>query len=143
VKIKHEIGQIDDLLESFGPLLAITRTRDPDLVERSALATVLHSFYNGIENIFSIVAKQVDGRLPDGSKWHRDLLIQMSEQNNTRQAIIDSEQYNVLLQYLSFRHYFRHSYSYRLDWTQMRSLVIEIEVTWRGVKDSIQAQIAV
>ena len=51
-KIRHEIDQIDGLIESFQPLLEIARTKEPDLVELSALATVLHSFYNGIENIF-------------------------------------------------------------------------------------------
>ena len=128
-KIRHEIDQIGGLIESFQPLLAITRTKEPDLVELSALATVLHSFYNGIENIFSIIAKQVDRSFPDGTKWHRDLLIQMSKNADTRKAVINADQYQTLLEYLSFRHFFRHSYSYHLDWPQMKSLVNEFART--------------
>ena len=141
-KIRHEIDQIDGLIESFQPLLEITRTKEPDLVELSALATVLHSFYNGIENIFSIIAKQVDRRFPDGMKWHRDLLIQMSESIGNRKAVIGADQYQTLLEYLSFRHFFRHSYSYHLDWPQMKSLVNEIDATWDGMKVAIRACIA-
>lgn len=138
-KIRHEIDQIDGLIESFQPLLGITRTKEPDLVELSALATVLHSFYNGVENIFSIIAKQVDRRFPDGTKWHRDLLIQMTEDSDYRKAVIDADQYQTLLEYLSFRHFFRHSYSYLLDWPQMKSLVNEIDAVWGRMKESIQA----
>ena len=138
-KIRHEIDQIDRLIESFQPLLESTRTKDPDLVEISALAMVLHSFYGGIENIFSIIAKHVDHRSPDGTKWHRDLLVQMRKYTGNRKALIDVDQYRTLLEYLSFRHFFRHSYSYHLDWLQMKALIREMEVTWQGVKESIRS----
>ena len=56
-----------------------------------------------------------------------------------RKALIDPDQYRTLLEYLSFRHFFRHSYSYHLDWLQMKALIREMEVTWQGVKESIRS----
>ena len=70
-KLQHEIRQIDQLMESFKPLLDVVTVREPDLIELSALATVLHSFYGGIENIFTTIGKNVDSRVPTGTKWHK------------------------------------------------------------------------
>jgi len=133
-KLQHEIQQIDQLLESFRPLLNLTSAREPDIVELSALATVLHSFYGGIENIFTTIGKKIDDRVPTGTKWHKDLLTQMSRSTDSRNAIISEQQYASLIGYLSFRHFFRNSYAYQLDWGQMHPLVESIAETWEELK---------
>jgi hypothetical protein len=137
-KILHEIQQIDQLLESFQPLLDVTRVREPDLVELSALATVLHSFYGGIENIFTMIGKHLDDQMPIGTKWHKNLLAQMSKPTDSRNAIVSDYQHNVLIGYLSFRHFFRNSYTYQLDWDQLHSLVEGISETWNELKTSLK-----
>lgn len=136
-KLQHEIQQIDQLMESFKPLFDVATAREPDLIELSALATVLHSFYGGIENIFTMIAKNVDSRVPTGTKWHKDLLVQMSRSTEDRSAIVSDEQYAVLIDYLSFRHFFRNSYAYQLDWDQMHPLVESIAETWKELKTSL------
>lgn len=124
-------------MESFKPLFDVATAREPDLIELSALATVLHSFYGGIENIFTMIAKNVDSRVPTGTKWHKDLLVQMSRSTEDRSAIVSDEQYAVLIDYLSFRHFFRNSYAYQLDWDQMHPLVESIAETWKELKTSL------
>jgi hypothetical protein len=57
VKIRFEIKQIDNLLKNAAPLISILKLRNPDFVELSAAGSVLHSFYNGIENIFIMILK--------------------------------------------------------------------------------------
>ena len=42
-KLRYEIQQIEQLLDSFQPLLDVVKIREPDIIELSALATVLHS----------------------------------------------------------------------------------------------------
>lgn len=37
----------------------------------------------------------------------------------------------------SFRHFFRNSYAYQLDWNQMQPLVTSIHETWNGLKSSL------
>jgi len=136
-KIRHEVAQIDELISSFSPLLMIALSRTPDLTETTALATVLHSFYNGIENIFTIVAKEIDQHQPSGTNWHRDLIDQMAKDNKARSAIISSSGREVLVEYLSFRHFFRHSYSFHLEWEQMKSLVMNLGSNWNTIKTEL------
>jgi hypothetical protein len=51
--------------------------QDRDVYLDSA-ALNIHGFYSGLERIFEIIAREVDGALPTGQVWHRDLLFQMS-----------------------------------------------------------------
>lgn len=136
-KLQHEIQQIDRLLDSFAPLLNVVKAREPDIVELSALATVLHSFYGGIENIFATIGKHLDARVPTGTKWHKDLLIQMSTPTESRPAIVSEGLQTELTGFLSFRHFFRNSYAYQLDWAQLHPLVQSISQTWTELKRSL------
>jgi hypothetical protein len=44
------------LFAEHRPLLHLVRTQPPDIIERSALAAMFHSFYTGIENLFKRIA---------------------------------------------------------------------------------------
>ena len=65
-QVQFGIGQIDQLLETYTDLLEQARKSTPDLVEVTALGSVLHSFYNGLENIFLSIAKGLDAQVPTG-----------------------------------------------------------------------------
>lgn len=142
-KVQHEIQQIDHMLESFQPLLDVVKVRDPDLIELSALATVLHSFYGGIENIFSTIGKGIDDRVPTGTKWHKDLLVQMARPTDNRSAIVSDHQFRILIRYLSFRHFFRNSYAFQLDWNQVQPLIESISEIWNQLKTSLNSLVDV
>ena len=55
--LTFEIEQIDQLLEKYTGLLENTEKGKPSLIEVAALGSVLHSFYNGLENIFTTIAR--------------------------------------------------------------------------------------
>jgi len=55
--ILDSIADINDLLTSYEVLFARLKESDPDKIELAALGTILHSFYNGIEGIFSACLK--------------------------------------------------------------------------------------
>ena len=135
-KIIFEISEIDKLLNDVEPLLLLCKQRNPDLIETMASAAVLHSFYNGLENIFVHIAKDFDNSVPGGNKWHKKLLEQMITGIN-RKPVLSEENYQKLNEYLIFRHFFRHAYSYRLDWDEMRELVLNIKTVWAKVKAEI------
>ena len=73
-KILFEISQIDKLLCNCTPLFELCKIKKPDYIELSACAMILHSFYNGIENILALIFKHYDGKLPQSNKWHSELL---------------------------------------------------------------------
>ncbi len=136
-QIKFEIKQIDELFESYSVLFSHIHKRTPNLVEITAAASVLHSFYNGLENIFLTIAKGLDESVPLGEKWHRELLMQMADTNPKRGPVLNQETVQELAKYLAFRHYFRHSYSFFLDWKEMKVLVEPLEDEWKRIKDEV------
>ena len=124
-------------MDSYSNLLEKSRNSGPDLVELTALASVLHSFYNGVENILLTIAKRIDNNLPEGKHWHRDLLIQMSIGTSNRDRVISGEGKLLLAEYMAFRHLYRHSYSFFLSWDEMDKLVNDLQTVWGAVKSDL------
>jgi hypothetical protein len=91
-QVGFEIGQIDQLFKSYADLLERVQKNMPDLVEVTAVASVLHSFYNGLENIFLSIAKGIDADVPAGSQWHRHLLTRMAESTARKRNINEQTQ---------------------------------------------------
>lgn len=82
-----------------------------------ALAAVaLHGWYTGVETIFERIARELDGDVPRGDRWHRELLAQMAaEIPGTRPPVIDAVLVVDLAALLAFRHFFRHAYAVTLE----------------------------
>ena len=63
-QIKFKINDIDKLFSEYDLIFKKIETQAPDLFDMNILGSVLHSFYNGLENIFEIIAKNIDGNVP-------------------------------------------------------------------------------
>ena len=124
-KIEFELEEIGSLFELYKNELFDLKPK-PNLMELTAFAGVLHSFYNGIEKILLVIAKNLDKKVPDDSEWHKTLLLQMTTGSESRGAVLSGEMKDILLDYLAFRHFFRHTYSFRLEWEEMEDLVIAL-----------------
>jgi hypothetical protein len=103
---------------------------------------MLHSFYTGIENILKRIAVALDGGLPKGENWHRDLLASMAKPGAHRPAALSPAARLALRQYLGFRHVFRQGYGFDLQWEKMSGLVGQCEATWRLVQAELAAFLA-
>ena len=133
-QIKFKIKDIDKLFSEYELIFIKIKSEDPDLFDMTILGSVMHSFYNGLENIFEIIAKNIDGNVPSGNKSHQELLHQMASENSKRAEILDEELYFKLREYATFRHFYRHAYSFQLDWKKMKNLVENINTVWDQVK---------
>jgi hypothetical protein len=136
-QISTELQQLDLLLLTYRDLLRKVMDSDPDLIERAALAALLHSFYNGVENILRRIALESDGPQLRGESWHAELLDAMSSQVAGRSSVIPRPLRERLQEYLEFRHFFRSSYSFQLQWDKMRPLVLGLEQTVADLKNSL------
>lgn len=88
--------------------------------DRSAVGYYLHSFYNGCENIFRAIARFFENDLGHQT-WHSDMLKRMKlEISGYRPPVIDEELFCLLDDFRGFRHRFRHSYTFELDWERER-----------------------
>ena len=137
IKVVFEISQIDKLLSESQPLQDLCKLKEPDFIELSAAAMVLHSFYNGIENIVLMILKNYKEKLPNGYNWHIELLEKTSIQCGERKIIFNSELKCQLEEYRKFRHLVRHIYNYKLNWTMMEGIMNNINTIWGKIKENL------
>ena len=94
--------------------------------DKAAVGFYLQNFYNGCENIFRTIARFFENDLQADS-WHRDLLKRMVlEISGFRPRVIDDELRATLDDFRSFRHRFRHCYSFELDWDRERLVAAKL-----------------
>jgi hypothetical protein len=136
-RIQRDVALIDQLLDAYADLLVLVEKQEPDLVQVTALASVLHSFYNGLESVFVTIAREVDGTVPINDRWHRDLLEQMGEANEFRDAVLPSSLLIQIQDYLAFRHFYRHAYSFFLRWEELRELILPLTAVWGQIKSAL------
>ena len=137
-KIEHEISRIEKLLTDAKPLLDLCKLREPDFVEITATAQILHSFYNGVESVVLLFLKSISEKVPNDTKWHKTLFEIIFCQNSKNTAIIRYDIKEQLEKYMYFRHFIRHSYSSELKWSEMEILVKNLEEIWKIVKDDFE-----
>ena len=133
-QVAIERANIDQLFTAYQALISKSSQAEPDFIELSALATMLHSFYTGIENIFKRVSLGIDGSIPAGQASHSELLAIMTQPTENRPLVVSVDLRTRLSAYLSYRHVFRHAYSFQLEWDKMRDLVLQSEETWQQLQ---------
>ncbi|MCR4790824.1 MAG: hypothetical protein K5839_07075, partial [Treponemataceae bacterium] len=111
---------------------------EPDFVELNAIGSILHSYYNGLESIFCLIYKSLENKSLAGNMWHTDLFTYTFSATDTHKQILSDDLKNDLKEYLGFRHVFRHSYGYELDWTRLYPLFAKLSSNWQVVKKQIQ-----
>ena len=72
-KIEHEISRIEKLINDAKPLLDLCKSKEPDFVEITATAQILHSFYNGVESVVILFLKSISEKIPNDIRWHKTL----------------------------------------------------------------------
>ena len=136
-KILFEIEQIDENIKLSSPLCDLCKNNDPDFVEKCGISMILHSFYNGIENIMSLIIKNMDSSFPSGIKWHKELLAKAFEKTENRTEIFRDELKIPLNEYLKFRHFVRHAYGFQLKWEDMKPILFNMNIMWEKAKIDI------
>ena len=122
--------------------LAVRRSekskKDADYL--GSVAFDCHSFYQGIERIFTMVARNIDGAVPSGQNWHKDLLDQMArELPGCRPAVISPGTHESLQAFRRFRHLARNIYAFELDPVKIHGLAQSIQETCDDVCSELLA----
>jgi hypothetical protein len=130
----------DELLrvtEQLAPLVSKGSTADLDIIETSAVAAMLHSFYTLIEKILESIAREIDHAIPGAGAWHRDLLEQMAQPTAFRRAAISEDLAQKLKEYLAFRHLFRGASIALMRWNKMQPLANRAGETFRQFDEEL------
>jgi hypothetical protein len=94
--------------------------KEPDIYQRVVIGFYLHNFYSACENIFLNIAKTFENSI-EPETWHKSILKRMKlELEGIRPSVITDSLYKILDDFRSFRHVFRHVYSFELDWEKER-----------------------
>lgn len=134
-KIEIELEYIDQIFKEMP-----SHDRLPTLsnLELAGVATFLHNFYNGIENIIKqiLLAKQIS--IPEGEAWHKKLLnLAVSSE------IISENTKKDLGEYLAFRHFFSHAYALELYPQRMEPLVENALTVYQTFKSEINIYLSI
>lgn len=117
-EIEHELERLEQLRNELA-----TAPRGDDTFTLRARRSMLHDFYSGIERVFVRIAEELNGGVPQGEQWHRQIVTDMSlEIRGVRPAVIDTALAEALADYLRFRHVFRNVYGSLLQAERMRPL---------------------
>jgi len=115
-------------------LFSIVKTAKSEYstAELAAIATFIHNCYNGIENILKRILSFNQIEMKETPTWHKDLL-----KTSLDIGIVTNDLYSTLSDYLSFRHFFVHAYSFTLRWDELKPLVQDLEKTLKTFRSAI------
>jgi len=132
-RIKNEIIEIEETIKRAQKAWKLIKEEDSLYIDSVALN--LHNFYSSLERIFSLIAKEIDGKIIETPDWHKELLLQMSiEIPYVRPAIISKELREKLENYRAFRHVVRNIYAYKLKPEKIKDLITNLPIIWEETK---------
>lgn len=111
------LAEKENVEQALRNLSDVMKRPNKTVIELAAAGTFLHNFYSGIENIMkqSLVIKGI--KTEKSTNWHKDLL-----NKATDIKIISTGLSDELYEYLAFRHFFVHSYGFKLEEKFLREL---------------------
>lgn len=122
-EIKESLAELESLTKELTHRFSPLRSRKPRALTLRGLASYLHDFYTGCEEIFLRIARDLNNQVPTDMDWHTRLLHQMTlDVPGVRPALLNRKTEEKLRDYLGFRHVFRHLYGRNLDWVKLRRL---------------------
>ena len=130
----HELveAELENIERVLAELPADESVPKLSALELAGVATLIHNFYNGIENILKQLIISCGKKIPNGVSWHREL-ISIATSNN----VISESTAKELRRYLAFRHFFSHGYSFDLDKERIIPLVKGIRAILACFRDDI------
>ncbi len=111
-EIKNSLNSIEEIYRHLEAIDIQANDSSQDIV----LAYYLHVLYGTFENIFVRIAETFENTLTNQTRWHSQLLRQMSlDVMPVRPPVISRETYTHLNELRSFRHLFRNAYLLQFD----------------------------
>ena len=140
-RIEAELAELDRaVLKAVRAYEQAQRDEQQSTFFLDSVAINLHSYYNGVERIFEWIGREIDGVVPSGPAWHRELLTQMTlEAEVVRPAVLRRETAAALEPYLRFRHLVRNLYTWSFESDKLGRLVADLTPTFAALEVDLTA----
>ena len=132
-KIEKNVGKIAERLEK----IKIAPVAYKEEIQ-ATIAKNLVDCYRGIENIFRRIALDVDLRIPDGSRWHKELLGQMTALKDERQPVISQKTFELLQELLGFRGVFNNIYGEELIYEKTEKNAKQVDELFNRLSEELE-----
>ena len=139
-RINDELNKIKDLLARIQrglESIAVLPEQAREFIENT-IATDLADIYRGVERIFERIANEIDSHRPRGSRWHKDLLEQMTKQRPDRPPVISDRTYLQLTELLSFRHKVNNIYGTELKYKNTLKHAESIDELYTNISQDLK-----
>ena len=121
-KTQKIIKKIDTFYLDF-----IDKNKEKSVANAIVVAESFVNFYTCLETLFLKISQHFENNLKS-HKWHSDLLRKMTLRiEDIRDPVLSDETYNILLEFLRFRHFNRHYFEFDYDWDRLEFLKIKYE----------------
>lgn len=138
-RITTELADLEHVVARCEKALARSKTTSDDLYYDS-IALNLEGFYSGLERLLQLLALRIDGKLPQGAEWHKELLEQMSrELPGLRPAVFSESTRTSLEEYRALRHVVRVIYTFSLQHQRLEELTLSLRPTYLAVRRDLGA----
>jgi len=139
-RIRGEVPNLDWLVHRAQRAWEQLRRMPEEMAYLDSVALNLHGFYSGLERLFELIARHIDGIIPTGETWHRDLVWQMTRSvEAVRPAVISQENARILDEFRRFRHLVRNVYTMNLSPEKVGRLVVLLPEHWPVVRAELLA----
>ena len=138
-RINDELHKINEILERIQrglDSIDVLPVQAREFIENT-IATDLADVYRGIENIFLRIAREVDMHVPRGNRWHKNLLMQMTEQRPERPPVISENTSLQLEDLLDFRHKVNNIYGRELKYEKTIPHAKSIDALFASVSQDL------
>lgn len=142
-KGKEKLTSLEKELKGYGlwPKIAATMIGGFSIDDSASvriIGSILHDYYSTAENIFKVVAINIDKSSHQGDQWHKELLEQMMlDVPGLRVSVISTETAQKLNHYRSFRHVFRNVYGFELSFKKIKELLELLQDTSMSLKKDL------
>jgi HepT-like protein len=138
-RIRTELIDLEQVVTRCERALARSKTTSDDLYLDS-IALNLEGFYSGLERLLQLIAATIDGKVPHGSEWHKELLDQLCEEiPGLRPAVLSESAKTMLERYRRLRHVVRVIYTFRLEPQKLEEHTRALRPTYVAVKNELDA----
>ena len=139
-RIRGELTELEPVVQRAQAAWShvLNSTDQPAYLDSVALN--LHGLYSGLERLFELIVRLVDGVTSAGDSWHRDLMQRMAQEvPELRPAVISANTLLALDEYRRFRYLVRNLYTFNLVPEKLEALMSALAQTRQNVQTELLA----